>query len=152
MAIPDSERAPTAALPPRNEQGALLCSYCRQPAVLRETSTHLFDRDRGPVWECEPCGAWTLCSEGTISPRGRLANGMLRDTLKEAHGLFERLCQKKAQRDGCDLKAARRAGKRWLAGQLGIDTKLCDFSLFNLGMARRVEDVCSAVLNKSKRY
>ena len=46
MAIPDSERAPTAAPPPRDASGALLCSYCRQPAVLRETSTHLFDRDR----------------------------------------------------------------------------------------------------------
>ena len=49
----------------------VICLYCEQPATFRPTSSHVYARDYGPLWECRECKAWVGCHKGTKQPLGR---------------------------------------------------------------------------------
>lgn len=93
------------------------------------------------MWLC-PCGAYTGCHSGTERPKGKPAGQATRRARIDAHASFDRLWQRKVERDGCSKKAARGAGYKWLAAQLGIDGKDCHIGEMDAATARRVVSIC----------
>ena len=137
------DEEPSAAPPPRNADGALLCSYCNAPAVFHASSAAVYGgRDYGPVWACTPCQAWVGCHGTTDKPLGRLANKALRQAKMAAHAAFDPIWQAKQRRDGLIKGHARGKGYKWLAAQLGIEPAHCHVGMMNEGMCRRVVEVC----------
>jgi hypothetical protein len=82
------------------------------------------------------------CHAGTERPKGRPAAQATRRARQAAHAAFDPLWQAKQRRDGCSKKEARGAGYRWLASQLGVDTKDCHIGMLDRAMALRVVQVC----------
>lgn len=122
-----------------------MCPYCGDPAEFLENSAVLYHgTDYGPTWRCFNCSAWVGCHKGTKRPLGRLANAELRSAKMAAHAAFDRLWKAKIRRDQCSKKAARGAGYRWLAAQLGIDPKDCHIGMMDADLCRRVVAVCEA--------
>ena len=93
------------------------------------------------MWLCA-CGAYTGCHEGTQRPKGRPAGKVTRAARIDAHGAFDRLWQAKQRRDACSRTVARKAGYKWLAEQLGLDSADCHIGMMDAATARRVTDVC----------
>jgi len=93
------------------------------------------------MWLCE-CGAYTSCHDGTERAKGRPAARPTRDARIAAHAAFDRLWQAKAERDGCSKSAARKAGYKWLAEQLGIAPKDCHIAMMDRADALRVAQLC----------
>lgn len=121
------------------------CPYCGRAASLMRSSAALHNgRDYGPKWVClrPTCEAWVGCHPGTDIPLGRLANAELREAKHAAHAAFDRLWQAK-MRQGFTRSRARAAGYRWLAGQLGLDRKQCHIGMFDVGLCRRVVEICT---------
>lgn len=121
---------------------SVLCPYCGQPAVFCKTSDHVYRRDFGPVWYCEPCKAW-VGTHPDGKPLGRLANAELRKLKIAAHAAFDPLVRGKMRRDGCSLNQARKAGYRWLSIQLGIARTDCHIGMFAEAMCAKVVEVCN---------
>lgn len=126
------------------------CRYCQQMAVLARPgdAAYPYQQDYGPVWVCTPCGAWVGCHPGTENPLGGLANAQLRAAKICAHAAFDPLWQAKMRRDGCSKTRARRAGYKWLAGQLGIDVKVCHIGFMDLDECQRVVEICNAIQSR----
>lgn len=123
------------------------CRYCEKFAKLLRAGDlgYPYQRDYGPTWVCIPCQAWVGCHPGTTNALGGLANAELRAWKIQAHAAFDPLWQAKMRRDKCSKGKARRAGYRWLAGQLGIDVGLTHIGYFNVDECRRTVEICSAI-------
>lgn len=123
------------------------CRYCEQPAqLLRAGETgYPYRADYGPTYVCAPCAAWVGCHAGTTNALGGLANAELREWKIKAHAAFDPLWQGKIRRDGCTKGKARRAGYKWLAGQLQIDVQRTHIGYMNVDECRKVVEVCTAV-------
>lgn len=128
------------------------CRYCQQPAALLRMGDdgYPYGRDYGPMWVCVPCAAWVGCHPGTDKPLGGLANAELRAWKIQAHAAFDPLWEGKMRRDKCSKGKARRAGYKWLAGELKIDVKICHIGYMNEDECRRVVEICSAIHNGRK--
>lgn len=128
---------------PRDENGQLLCSYCRQRAVLHQSSAFLYSgRDYGPVWHCAPCSAWVGCHPGGSKPLGRLANAALRRAKSTAHSAFDRLWKAKMKRDGVAKGKARGLGYKWLAEQMDMTPADCHIGHMDEAQCMRVVEIC----------
>lgn len=132
-----------------------ICPYCGTEAVLHESSAKFYHgRNYGPVWACEPCGAWVGCHPGKTVPLGRLANAELRKAKIEAHAAFDplwkRKFRKRVKERGPEYRKgwARGSGYKWLAGQLGIDRKDCHIGMFDVETCKRVVEVCRPYLQR----
>jgi len=123
------------------------CRYCQQFAALTRAgeTDYPYYADYGPLWLCAPCGAWVGCHKGTTTPLGGLANAELRAWKVKAHAAFDPLWQGKIRRDKCSKKNARTAGYKWLAGQLGIDVKICHIGYMSVAECQKVVDLCAAI-------
>ncbi|MES2973335.1 MAG: zinc-finger-containing protein, partial [Pseudomonadota bacterium] len=53
------------------------------------------------------------------------------------------LWQRKIAKDGCSKSAARKAGYRWLAGQLGIPFEKCHIGYMSVEECQRVVEICT---------
>ena len=73
----------------------VICPYCQQPAVLQSSKKVYNGQDYGPIWHCQPCGAWVGCHPGTNNPLGSLANAELRRWRWRAHLHFDTLWKNK---------------------------------------------------------
>lgn len=93
------------------------------------------------VWYCEPCNAWVGVHKGTDKPLGRLANAELRELKKEAHKYFDPLWEMK-MKQGYKKGHARAKAYKWLAGEMGIDGKLCHIGMFDEDQCGRVIEIC----------
>jgi hypothetical protein len=120
---------------------AINCQYCGNPATFRQTSGHVYSRDFGPIWYCEPCQAWCGCHPDG-KPLGTLANGELRTARRAAHAVFDPLVAAKMRKDSCSRNKARKAGYKWLSEQLGIEWNACHIALFDVAMCQRVVSIC----------
>jgi hypothetical protein len=128
---------PKAEMPPFDQQGRLLCSYCGAVAHHHRSSEFLYNgRDYGPVWHCQPCAAWVGCHPGKDKPLGRLARADLRRSKQQAHQAFDRLWRDRSE---CGSRSAAYA---WLATQLGIDRSTCHIGMMNVSMCRKVVEIC----------
>lgn len=124
-----------------------VCPYCHANSVFSATSSHLYSRDYGAVWECRPCKAWVGCHpDGT--PLGRLADAGLRQWKMRAHAAFDPLWKAKMRRDGCSQAKARGAGYKWLAEQMGMAREDCHIGMMGEGDCRRVVEICRAVRDR----
>lgn len=59
-----------------------------------------------------------------------------------AHEAFDRLWQRKIERDGVSKKKARAAGYKWLAEQLGLSAMDCHIGEMTRANALRVVQIC----------
>ena len=121
------------------------CPYCGNPAVLHLSSARFYGGwDFGPIWACEPCGAWvgTHRNSRRHFPLGRLANAELRAAKSAVHEVFDPMWRAKAERTGCGIGTARDAAYAWLAGQLGIEPRDCHVGLFDPETCQRAREIC----------
>lgn len=121
------------------------CPYCGKKANLVDSSEIYNGRSYGLVWLCRPCRAYVGVHEGTEKPLGRLANKELREWKVKAHSAFDRLWKTKIIRDGCSKTKARKAGCRWLAGELGVSVKQCHIGMFDVNDCKRVVEICQNI-------
>jgi len=126
---------------------AVICPYCFGEAELTDSAEVYDGRSYGPIWLCRPCQAWVGVhkNDDLARPLGRLADAELREWKKRAHAAFDPLWKRKMQRDNCWAKEARGAGYRWLAKSIGIPFEECHIGMFDVGLCRRVVEICSAV-------
>lgn len=130
-------KAPRAVKPP-------VCLECGREAALTNSQKvypHRPDLWNRPMWLC-PCGAYTGCHSGTEKPKGRPAGKITRAARIAAHAKFDPLWMAKMDRDGVTKGAARKAGYKWLAAQLGIEGKDCHIGEMDAATARRVVAIC----------
>lgn len=123
---------------------APLCLECGKPAVQTMSQAiypHRPDLWNRPMWQCA-CGAYVGCHAGTIKPKGRPAGRETRKARMAAHEAFDRLWQRKMERDGCSKKKARAAGYKWLAEQLGLSAVDCHIGEMTRANALRVVQIC----------
>lgn len=118
----------------------VICPYCQRDAEL-VTGDDVYpgrpDLHDRRFWVCTPCDARVGChrtGDGTV-PMGRLADDELRRARVAAHLAFDSMWR--SERFGRDQ------GYRWLAGQLGIDTKACHIAMMDVETCRRVVEVCA---------
>ncbi|MBB4635890.1 zinc-finger-containing protein [Longimicrobium terrae] len=115
------------------------CPYCLRPSRFLASSAPLYHgHDYGPVYVCEPCGAWVGCHRGTERPLGRLANAELRRAKVQAHDAFDRVW-----RSGDDHPRARGEAYRRLAELLGIEPSQCHIGMMDVEDCRRVVEACT---------
>lgn len=123
------------------------CPYCCGVAELVTGEQiypghpHLWSRH---FWLCASCNAYvgTHRDSADHAPLGRLADATLRKEKQRAHAAFDPLWRAKMKRESCGKKAARNAGYKWLALQLGIDRNDCHIGMFDVAMCQRVVAVC----------
>jgi hypothetical protein len=122
---------------------AVVCDYCGQPARFHSTSSHIYGRDYGPVWDCRPCDAFVGCHPNR-SPKGTLAKKPRREARKAVHALFDHLWQDwllaypGALRQSSTMKQVMRVrAYEWLAHHLGIPVEQTHIAMFDELMCTR---------------
>jgi hypothetical protein len=102
--------------------------------------------DHGPLWLCQPCGAWIgiFARSKRHLPLGRLANAELRDFKAQLHAALEPMAKAKARRDKCTIFEARAKGYRWLAAQMGLDEKRCTIHLLDAQQCSKAIEIITA--------
>jgi len=77
----------------KSKQLYVRCPYCGRPAVLRKASYVYKEADENKLlYVCTgypKCDAYVSVHEGTLKPKGTLANGDLRHKRIETHRLFD---------------------------------------------------------------
>lgn len=133
-----------------------ICPYCERPAILRDSEC-VYNRSYGMIWICVQCQAWVGVHKGTTKPLGRLANKELRDWKIKAHAVFDPLWEakykhrlaggasKSGRPGGAHYKKAYARGSayKWLAGEMGIDSKQCHIGMFDVEQCKQVVVICS---------
>lgn len=121
----------------------MFCQYCGGVAVFVDSS-EVYNRSYGMIYLCRPCNAYVGVHKGTKTPLGILADKPLRQAKVAAHAAFDPLWKGKIERDKCSKTAARKAGYKWLADQLGIQRKNCHVGMFNIELCQRTVSICNA--------
>lgn len=129
------------------------CPYCRSPAELVDSAKVYQGKSYGLIWLCSgypACDSYVGVHRGTTTPLGRMADGELRRVKIKAHAAFDPLWFARsvgeAWPDGMHRAswATRADAYRWLAGRLGIPVEDCHIGMFDVGMCKRVVEVCRA--------
>ena len=137
---------------PAAVEAAPQCPYCGRPSVFHMDSSYIYrGQNYGPVFECEPCGAYVGAHRATLLPMGTLANKPLRILRMQCHKLFDPLYKDLSQaypEHGRGLTrpahnstmrgAARTRAYRWLAAQLNIPLDDCHIAMFREDRCREV--------------
>lgn len=112
------------------------------------------------AWICENypvCDAYVGVHKGTDKPLGRLADDALRKAKREAHKYFDNLWQRKLikrrKERGPEYKKfyARGSGYKWLATQMGLESKDCHIGMFDVEQCNRVVEICKPYYKEKKR-
>lgn len=141
---------------------AVGCPYCMVPAILVDSAEIYHGRSYGLIYLCRPCEAWVGVHKGTAKPLGRLANKELREWKQKAHATFDPIWRRKYEKRKAGYPGssehpggetylpvyARSSGYKWLAGELGIDAKLCHIGMFDIEMCKRVVDICAPIVER----
>lgn len=121
------------------------CPYCGEPVKIVDSIVIYKKRSYGLAYVCSAypkCDAYVGCHPNTDRPLGRLADKKLRTAKSAAHRAFDALWRRKANQPGQNEKAARIAGYRWLAKQLGIRRQNCHVGMFDVEQCLRVVEIC----------
>lgn len=113
------------------------CAYCGNDARL-VTGDHIYphrpDLYHKHFYECIPCDAYVGCHPGTTNPLGRLANAELRKAKSAAHAAFDPIWKSGRMRRG--------SAYAWLCDKLQIPKDECHIGMMDVGMCRRVVEIC----------
>lgn len=117
------------------------CPYCKKEAKWRPTSAHIYGRNFGPVYECEPCDARVSCHRrAPKTPLGTLANAELRHWRQEAHDHFDEIWQRgQVSRKNAYRQLAKHFGEREVhIGESDVERcrKIIDYALSVMTAAR----------------
>lgn len=133
----------------------VFCDYCDGEATLVDSS-RVYSKSYGPIWYCEPCGAWvgvhkTADKKGlSCKPLGRLANAKLRRAKMHAHEVFDRLWVAKIRGFKWPKNKARRAAYAWLAKEMGIAHDECHIGNFDEAQCAKVIEICGSIKPRNK--
>lgn len=108
----------------------VLCQYCHKPAKLKKGADLFPDYPEfanSNYWVCAPCRARVGCHEGTETPLGSLADGKLRAVRKMGHEAFDPIWKFMVNLKGGKPHDFRQRMYGWLADELGIPVKDCQF-------------------------
>jgi hypothetical protein len=107
------------------------------------TSSHIYGRDFGPVWDCRPCDAFVGCHPDG-SPKGTLAQKPRREYRKALHAVFDHLWQDwrlvypEAQRQSGRMKGVMRfRAYAWLSHHLGTPIEQTHIAMFDEAQCAR---------------
>lgn len=128
------------------------CAECTKPCGLvdgRVIYPHRPDLASKMFWRCCACGAYVGCHRGTTVPLGTTAGPVTQRARREAHAAFDPLWLAKMERDGCSKSEARQAAYAWLAEQLELPPEKTHIGMFDVALARRVVEVCSAIRTRA---
>jgi gamma-glutamyl:cysteine ligase YbdK (ATP-grasp superfamily) len=94
------------------------------------------------IYLCRKCNAYVGCHKNkpTIS-LGRLANAELRESKILAHEYLDNLWKRRISNEITKGHARGKAYK-WLAQQMGIDSKHCHIGMFDVEDCKRVVELC----------
>lgn len=110
------------------------CGYCGGEAKFCETSTHIYRRDYGPVYDCRPCDAYVGVHKGSKRAKGSVANKDLRELRKLAHTMFDPLWRRDGMtRDQAYEHLAEVFGREVHIGQSDEETCRQIIRLFTTG-------------------
>lgn len=111
------------------------CPHCgSRSAKYHRTSTHIYGRDYGAVYHCEPCNAYVGVHANGCKPKGSPATYEWREARKRAHAAFDPIWKSGTLSRG---EAYRR-----LALSLGIQQSECHIGMFDPEQCEQV--VCAA--------
>lgn len=123
----------------------VICPYCKNEAIFttgRDIYPHRPDLYERKFYLCSPCDAYVGVHTNSLKPLGRLANAELRAWKSKAHTAFDPLWKRKMIKDSCSKTKARKAGYKWLSGELGVEPKDCHIGMFDVDMCKRVVGAC----------
>lgn len=123
----------------------VLCAECGSAAKCvggRAIYPHRPDLFVKHFWLCD-CGAYCGCHGLTKKPLGTPAGADLRAARNAAHRVFDRLWQRKIERDGCSKKQARDAGYAWLSQQMGLPIEQTHIAMFSVAQCAQVVSLCA---------
>lgn len=111
------------------------CPYCQRFARFYPSTIGYISGPAGAAWICEGfpvCDSWVRCWPDSDRPQGVLANPRLRHLKAELYRRWQHLLRKKKDRSPhLDNPAIRRLAMQWLAGQLSLSIRECQFGLFD---------------------
>lgn len=113
------------------------CGYCGNRADLitgAEKCPHRPDLAEIQLWECKPCDAYVGCHQGTINPKGSLANSEDRSARMKAHAAFDPIWK--------TGQMPRNLAYKWLTEELGIDWNDCHIGMFDKQQCAHVVRAC----------
>ncbi len=122
------------------------CPYCGGTAVLRD-ATYVYGENAlpGKLYVCQhypDCNAYVSVHEGTLEPRGTLANGDLRHKRIEAHRLFDQIWQTGI--------LSKKNAYRWMQDKFAMTEKQAHIGNFSEYMCDRLIEESKKVLERNK--
>ncbi|MCK5307099.1 MAG: hypothetical protein KAJ73_00675 [Zetaproteobacteria bacterium] len=129
------------------------CPYCRKPAELKNSAI-VYGKSYGMIWICMPCRAWVGVHKNSknFAPLGRLADRELRYWKKKTHAAFDPLWARKQLKDNCSRTEARKAGYKWLAGELSIPVSDCHIGHFDVPLCQSAIQLCREITHGKKAH
>lgn len=122
------------------------CPYCGSTAVLRKASYVYGDRaNEEYLYVCTQypkCNSYVGVHEGTLQPKGTLANGDLRNKRIQAHRLFDQLWK-------CGIMKKKEA-YHWMQYKLCLESKYAHIGMFSDYMCDELISICKEVLHNNK--
>lgn len=112
------------------------CDYCGRKAEFVDSKI-IYGKSYGMIYLCRNCMAYVGVHKGTAKPLGRLANAQLRYWKKRAHASFDPLWKYGR------FKGSRNAAYAWLAKSLNLPVEETHIGMFDVGMCKRVIQICS---------
>ncbi|EPG3568347.1 zinc-finger-containing protein [Providencia rettgeri] len=112
------------------------CCHCSGNIKIVNNS-EIYSKEYGEwpwAYLCESCGAYVGMHPFTNIPLGTLATKQIREARKSCKPYFTRMFNAK--------KIHRSEGYKLLAAELGIDTTLCHFGLFDVDMCQKAKSAC----------
>jgi hypothetical protein len=129
----------------KGKHAPVICAECGKRAQCvsgRAIYPHRPDLFIKNFWLCE-CGAYCGCHGLTKAPLGTPAGPDLRKARNAAHRVFDRLWERKRERDRCSKEVARRAGYTWLSEQMGVPFEQTHIAMFNIAQCAQVVALCT---------
>jgi hypothetical protein len=117
------------------------CPYCKKYTEYVDSSI-IYGKSYGMVYLCRDCDAYVGVHDGTDKAKGRLADKNLRYHKKMAHKYFDNLWQRKMKKTKIRKGHARAKAYKWLAEELGIDSKFAHIGMFNVKLCKKVQSLC----------
>lgn len=125
------------------------CPYCGRHAVLRDASfvygTHVY-QDGQKLYVCAgypACDSYVGVHQGSLRPKGSLANGDLRNRRIRAHKAFDAVW-----RQGI---LSRKEAYHWLQDITGLDEQQAHIAMFSEYRCDQVIEACNQVLRNHNK-